>query len=206
MSKFSVLIVEDEPLIAQDLEGALNDLDYSVCGVAYNPTMALDKLAQKRADLVILDVHLGNGQADGISIGQVIHDKYHLPFIYLTSFTDKATLERAKQTYPMAYLVKPFEEEELFRTLEIALHTYSRLNPRSNNDLQLFNAQLSDPLSTKEMEVLADLMACLSNRQIAEKHFLSVNTIGTHVKSIFSKCAVSGRMELMKLVGERSKG
>lgn len=203
MSKFSVLIVEDEPMIAHDLEATLNNLDYMVCGIAYNPTMALDKLAQKQADLIILDVHLGNGLADGISIGQVICDKYHLPFIYLTSFTDKATLDRAKQTYPMAYLVKPFDEEELFRTLEIALHTYSRLNPRSNTDLYRFNAQLSDPLSSKEMEVLVDLLACLTNRQIAEKHFLSVNTIGTHVKNIFSKCGVSGRMELMRLVGEK---
>jgi DNA-binding NarL/FixJ family response regulator len=200
MSKFSILIVEDEPLIAHDLEAALNNLDYSVCGLAYNPVMALDKLAQQQADLVILDVHLGTGQADGISIGQVIHDKYHLPFIYLTSFTDRATLDRAKQTFPMAYLVKPFEEEELFRTLEIALFTYSRLHPRNNNDLQRFNAKLEDPLSPKEMEVLADLLACLTNRQIAEKHFLSVNTIGTHVKNIFAKCNVGGRMELLTAV------
>lgn len=200
MSKFSILIVEDEPLIAHDLEAALNNLDYSVCGLAYNPVMALDKLAQQQADLVILDVHLGTGQADGITIGQVIHDKYHLPFIYLTSFTDRATLDRAKQTFPMAYLVKPFEEEELFRTLEIALYTYSRLHPRSNNDLQRFNAKLEDPLSPKEMEVLVDLLACLTNRQIAEKHFLSVNTIGTHVKNIFAKCKVGGRMELLTAV------
>lgn len=200
MSKFSILIVEDEPLIAHDLEAALNNLDYSVCGLAFNPVMALDKLAQQQADLVILDVHLGTGQADGISIGQVIHDKYHLPFIYLTSFTDRATLDRAKQTFPMAYLVKPFEEEELFRTLEIALYTYSRLHPSSNNDLQRFNAKLEDPLSPKELEVLADLLACLTNRQIAEKHFLSVNTIGTHVKNIFAKCSVKGRMELLTAV------
>lgn len=205
MSKFSVLIVEDEPMIAHDLEAALNNLDYSVCGIAYNPTMALDKLAQRQADLVILDVHLGSGLADGISIGQLIQDKYHLPFIYLTSFTDRATLDRAKQTYPMAYLVKPFEEDELFRTLEIALHTYSRLNPSTSSDLQRFNTQLSEPLSTKEMEVLADLLACMTNRQIAEKHFLSVNTIGTHVKNIFGKCGVNGRMELMKRVGESEK-
>lgn len=200
MSKFSILIVEDEPLIAHDLEAALNNLDYSVCGLAFNPVMALDKLAQQQADLVILDVHLGTGQADGISIGQVIHDKYHLPFIYLTSFTDRATLDRAKQTFPMAYLVKPFEEEELFRTLEIALYTYSRLHPSSNNDLQRFNAKLEDPLSPKELEVLVDLLACLTNRQIAEKHFLSVNTIGTHVKNIFAKCSVKGRMELLTAV------
>lgn len=200
MSKFSILIVEDEPLIAHDLEEALNNLDYSVCGIAYNPTMALDKLAQRQADLVILDVHLGAGLADGISIGQVIQEKYHLPFIYLTSFTDRNTLDRAKETYPMAYLVKPFEEDELFRTLEIALHTYSRLNPRTSNDLQRFNAKLADPLSTKEMEVFADLLACLTNRQIAEKHFLSINTIGTHVKNIFAKCGVGGRMELLQAV------
>ncbi|AEE52676.1 response regulator transcription factor [Haliscomenobacter hydrossis] len=200
MSKFSILIVEDEPLIAHDLEAALNNLDYSVCGIAYNPTMALDKLAQRQADLVILDVHLGTGLADGISIGQVIQDKFHLPFIYLTSFTDRSTLDRAKETYPMAYLVKPFEEDELFRTLEIALHTFSRLNPRTSNDLLRFNAKLAEPLSAKEMEVLADLLACLTNRQIAEKHFLSVNTIGTHVKNIFAKCGVGGRMELLMAV------
>lgn len=202
MSKFSILIVEDEPLIARDLETALNTLEYTVCGIAYNPTMALDKLASCQADLVILDVHLGANQSDGISIGQIIHDKYHLPFIYLTSFTDRATLDRAKQTCPMAYLVKPFEEEELFRTIEIALYTYGRLNPRSEADLQRFNSKLSEPLSAKEMEVLADLLACLTNRQIAEKHFLSINTIGTHVKNIFAKCGVGGRMELMKLIGE----
>jgi DNA-binding NarL/FixJ family response regulator len=100
----------------------------------------------------------------------------------------------------MAYLVKPFEEDALFRTLEISLHTFSRLHPRSTSDLQAFNAKLPDPLSAKEMEVLADLLACLTNRQIAEKHFLSVNTIGTHVKNIFAKCGVNGRMELLQVV------
>jgi len=104
--KSNILIVEDEPIIAKDIQSYIVNLNYNVIG-----KMALDILHARQVDLVLLDIHIG-GSRDGIDIAEIINEKYDIPFIYLTSFSDETTLDRAKTTKPYGYIVKPFDDNK----------------------------------------------------------------------------------------------
>lgn len=124
MKEISVLIVEDEPIIAKDLAYILEDLGYCVKGIAHDKEDAFAVLKSTEIDLVLLDINLDN-EKDGIEIGRYLHKNYPLPFIYLTSYSDDETIRLAKQTFPMGYLVKPIDEKDLKTTLEIALNNFN---------------------------------------------------------------------------------
>ena len=122
-----VLIVEDEPVIATDIEMTLTGDDYTVVGIAYSSTQALDLLHRFRPDVVLLDIAI-KGDKDGIDIATIINDKYKIPFIYITSFSDRETLERAKATLPYGYIVKPFKDRDIISAIEMAVYRHASLN------------------------------------------------------------------------------
>lgn len=110
MSEVNVLIVEDEPMVAEDIAEALNNIDFKVSAVVYTEKAALEELLQNTPDIAILDINLKNGK-EGIQIAEEINRRYHIPFVYLTAYSDKQTLEMAQHTQPAGYLVKPFTEK-----------------------------------------------------------------------------------------------
>lgn len=114
-----LLIVEDEPIIARDLSYMLEDLGYEVIGIAHSANDAMSILQKETVQLVLLDINLA-GSLSGIDLAHWINQKLQLPFIFLTSYSDKETLTKAKITEPYGYLVKPIEEQNLKTTLEIA--------------------------------------------------------------------------------------
>ena len=196
MHQIRVLIVEDEPLIAEDIRETLDNIDFSVSGVAFNSKTALAELQDNTPDIALLDVNLGSG-IDGIQIAQIINQKYHIPFIYLTSYADRDTLDRAKHTHPMGYIVKPFDEKDLFATLEIALFNYNRQQPAVQLTLEKVNQSLLGKLTQKEFEILKSIFEGKTNRQMAEEHFISLNTIKTHIKNLYDKLDVHTRTQAM---------
>jgi DNA-binding NarL/FixJ family response regulator len=193
-----ILIVEDEPLIARNLQQMLTAQQYHVTGIAYDQLTALDKLAQRETDLVLLDINL-NGKFAGIEIAETIHTVYHLPFIFITSYADPATLEQAKQYQPAGYIVKPFEENEIYAAIEIAWHNYIQKG-KEVITIEKLNRRLMDPLTNKEFAVLLELVKGMSYQEIADAHFVSINTVNSHVKKIYSKLGVHSRMEAMKFL------
>lgn len=122
MNPVRVLIVEDEFIIARNLRMVLEELQYGISGHAFNADEAIEILSHGKTDLVLLDIRLG-GEEDGIDLGHRIRAEFGLPFIYLTSHSDPATIDRAKRTYPKGFLVKPFNRDELFAAIEIASQT-----------------------------------------------------------------------------------
>ena len=118
-------IVEDELLIAEKIKMILADIGYSVCEPVSNYADAIQMIQREKPDIVLLDINLGS-EKDGIDIAAEINKHYHQPFIFLTANSDGATIERAKEVKPYAYLVKPFTKEELFASIEIAFNNYSR--------------------------------------------------------------------------------
>jgi len=117
-----ILIVEDELIIAEDIKSILQEQGYNVIGIAMDYNEAVKLLNHKeKPDLVLLDVNL-NDNKDGIDLAQYINEHYKIPFIFATSYSDSQTLERAKATNPINYLVKPFKKEQLQSTIEISLH------------------------------------------------------------------------------------
>ncbi len=124
MTQLTIGIVEDEVLIAEGINFALQQIGYATLRPAYNYAQALQLLATAKPDLLIIDVSL-NDTKDGIHLAAEINQKHHVPFIFLTGNTDPETIERAKAVKPLAYLVKPFEPNDLFTSIEIAFNNYN---------------------------------------------------------------------------------
>jgi DNA-binding LytR/AlgR family response regulator len=119
MEPIKILIVEDEMIIAEDIKAMLVQ-KYVVTGIALNYEEAIESIAARMPDLVMIDINL-LGKKSGIDLAQYINDHLGVPFIFATSLGDEDTIERAKQTHPYAYLIKPFEKQNLFSSIEIAL-------------------------------------------------------------------------------------
>ncbi|NJN33443.1 MAG: response regulator transcription factor [Saprospiraceae bacterium] len=170
MSEIRVLIVEDEPIIAQDLATCLKSIDFTVCGKAYSLAMAYRLLETTFPDIILLDINL-NGNNEGIEIAKFIREKYKLPFVFLTSYSDRDTLNLAKLTMPAGYIVKPFDDSRLATTLEIALYNHSQEFNRSVSllDPSVLNRKLDIPLTEREWEILQFLSQGFTNQQIASK-------------------------------------
>jgi DNA-binding LytR/AlgR family response regulator len=125
MGKVKIVVVEDEIIIADHLCETLENLGYEVFEPAISFTEGKELIDTERPDIAILDINL-SGRKDGIDLAKYIRENHDIPFIFLTSFADKATLERAKQVNPPAYLIKPFNKEELYTSIEIALFNYQK--------------------------------------------------------------------------------
>jgi two-component system response regulator LytT len=117
--EIKVLIVEDELIIAEDIRSKLSELGYNVTGIATDVKEAEILLKDNNPDIVMLDIILRDGD-DGIALAEIIRNQYDIPFIFLTSHADKATIERAKRVKPDGYLVKPFTDRDLYSSIEIA--------------------------------------------------------------------------------------
>ncbi|MDH3454351.1 MAG: response regulator [Desulfuromonadales bacterium] len=147
-SSKSILIVEDESIIAMEIESRLQKLGYRVLAIAQDGEEAIAKVDELKPDLVLMDIYL-KGPMDGVEATEAIRKKHELPIIYLTANTDEQTFQRAKVTEPFGYLLKPFEERELHTTIEIALY-----KAKTERELSKYRRELEDSL--KERDTLID--------------------------------------------------
>ena len=195
--KVSILIVEDDPLIAEDISGHLQALNFSVAGIFHTAETALGGIERHRPDAVLLDIHLGDGP-DGISVAHEINNRWDIPFVFLTSYADRRTIEEVKKTIPAGYLVKPFNENDLLASLEIAVFNHmQRRTAAPARTLDDINHMVPTPLTEREFEIVQLLSQGKTNKEISEQLYLSVNTIKTHLLHIFEKLDVKNRTELL---------
>jgi PAS domain S-box-containing protein len=118
-----ILPVEDERIVARDLQNRLTKLGYTVPSVASSKAEALAVLEHLQADLVLMDIQL-HGVSEGIDAAREVRERYDLPVIYLTAHSDSDTLEKAKLTEPFGYLLKPFEDREILAAIETAVYKH----------------------------------------------------------------------------------
>ncbi len=194
MNELRILIVEDEPVIAENIACYLNNSSFSVCGIAYDDEDAKMFLENGAPDAVILDINL-ESEMNGIELAQLINTQYPVPFIFLTSYADRETIEKAKKVKPWGYIVKPFNENTLLATLEIAIYNFAQTH---NQDLpapllEKINRHLLSPVSEREFEVLQLIYNGKTNQQIAEELFVSVNTVKKHINSAYLKLDAATR-------------
>ena len=135
-----LLIVEDEGIVAADLETRLTRMEYVVVGKARTGDEALQKVAATKPDLVLMDIIL-QGPMDGIQAAQAIQALYPVPVIFLTAHADEGTMRRAKETGPFGYVLKPFDEREIHVAVEIGLYRHD-----VENRLRELNRQLQAAL------------------------------------------------------------
>lgn len=194
MAEIRILIVEDEPLIAEDIASVVERDDYTVSAIVYSKEDALIELNENLPDIVLLDINL-DGEMHGIDIAEKINSVYNIPFIFITSYSDKHTLERAKFTEPSGYIVKPFNDAGLTSTLEIALFNHAQKNKRKFPELLLskINQHLSDPISNREFDLLQMIYDGKSNKQIADALFIAANTVKKHINNAYLKLDSNSR-------------
>lgn len=125
-----VLIVEDEFLTLDSISLGLKELNYEVSGFAKDAQTALKILEEGLTDIAILDINI-QGANDGIWLAEKIRLEYGIPFIFLSAYSDKKTVEKAMSTQPYAYLVKPFTKIDIYTALEVAITNYNLIHMKN---------------------------------------------------------------------------
>jgi len=127
MHSRKIFIVEDDPVIASDLGGMLEDLGYHVCGIAHEPFGARKRIESEKPDLLLMDVNLSSS-IDGIDLATLVAET-GCGIIFITAFTDKSTRDRVKALKPLAYIIKPFDEKDIEVAIDLAFHKLEEQSP-----------------------------------------------------------------------------
>lgn len=123
MSKINILIVEDNVIIADDLQQIIESFGYNVPANVISYEKAVNALSEEKIDLVLIDINLATNKS-GIQLAEYINTHFKIPFIFITSNIDKETIYDASKTKPAAYLTKPFERNTIFASIEIAISNF----------------------------------------------------------------------------------
>jgi len=196
MPSANILIVEDNPTIAMDIRLNLEAGGYDIVGAAASGNSAIDILESKQVDIILLDINL-NGEMTGIDLAHVIEEKYNIPFIYLTSYSDELTLEKAANTYPASYIVKPFKENDLIPAVTMALTKSKAKLKNELLHLDIINKKSVNNITKSEYNVMKGIWNAKNTQQIATDLNVSPNTTRTHIKNIYSKLQVHSKTELI---------
>jgi PAS domain S-box-containing protein len=157
VSNAQILVVEDEPVIARNIQRELSSMGYTVPVIAASGEEALEKAGETHPDLVLMDISL-KGHMDGVETSKRMQERFDIPVVYLTAYADERTLQRAKKTGPFGYLLKPYEEKELQTTIEIALHKHKQEVAR--REMQQWLA--STLRSMGDAVIVADARGCVN--------------------------------------------
>ncbi len=125
MGKVNVLLVEDESIVAKDIQLSLKRLGYNVLGIENTGEKAITSARKLDPDIIIMDIML-KGKINGIEASEKIRKEQNIPIIYLTAYADENTLSKAKITEPYAYIIKPYKEIDLHTSIEMALYKHSK--------------------------------------------------------------------------------
>jgi len=137
---FKIMVVEDEELTADKIEMQIDKLDHEHFGTADNSDDALQLLESTQPDLILMDVNI-EGDYDGIELTDLIHSRWEIPVIFITSLHDDRTFKRISRTNPVGYIVKPFSEIQLQRSIELVL---KQLENQPKPDFEISNEESSD--------------------------------------------------------------
>lgn len=127
MNKIKILVVEDETIVALDIKSALEKLNFEVTNCVTNEKETLLSISKEVPDIILMDIYLENSK-DGIQITKEIQKIQNIPVIYLTAYSDEDTINKAIETNPVGYLLKPFKREELKSTILLAFYKINQSN------------------------------------------------------------------------------
>jgi len=142
MNEIKILIAEDEAIAAEDLSRSLESLGYQIVGITATAEKTIKKAESDSPDLILMDIRL-QGEKSGIDAAREIQQAYNIPVIYLTAYADNATLQKAKESSPYGFILKPFQIRELIGVIETSLHRH-----RLEMDIKAKQAWLSTTLNS----------------------------------------------------------
>ena len=179
-----ILIVEDNVIIADDMQSMLEEIGYEIVDNVIVYEQAVEVLKSQQVDLVLIDIILASDKT-GIDLGKHIRENYDIPFIFVTSNSDRATVENAKTVKPNGYLVKPFEQQDLYTSIEIALSNFiygkqnngGSLSEDVNEDVPMSNSILKDSIFVKKQHLYYRIQFGDIQFIKADNVYLEVNTV-----------------------------
>jgi len=182
--KKRILIVEDEIMIAKDIESKLRNLGYESLPIVTSGEKAVEKAEKLRPDMILMDIVL-DGKMDGIEAASQIRNRFNIPVVYLTAYADDEILERAKVTEPFGYMIKPFGERDLNTTIEMAIYKYKSTEKLLRSMYGTINAlatalEMRDPYTAGHQRHVAQLAEAtaremnLSDDEIKGVHFAAL--------------------------------
>jgi DNA-binding NarL/FixJ family response regulator len=193
--KFTTLIVEDEAIIAMDIQRRLKKIGYPNSIIKSHSTDAINYLSLHTPNLILCDINI-HGERDGIDVAAYVQEYKSIPLIFITALADKGTLDRAKKTLPYGYIIKPFTDKDLISAIEMALYKYSADKNRLKFSHEKVNKMAVNDLSSREYQILEGVLSGQTNAQIAESQFISISTVKFHISNILTKLDVHNRASL----------
>jgi PAS domain S-box-containing protein len=181
--KARILIVEDEGIVAFNIQNRLERLGYYVVANVSSGEEAIDATVEGKPDLVLMDIKL-EGTIDGIEAAARIRNRFQIPIVYLTAYTDAETLNRAKLTEPYGYILKPFEARDLGTTIEIALYKHQMEQQLRERERWLATTlkSIGDAVITTDSEGLITFMNPAAETLT---HWNSEEVIGNDLNRVF---------------------
>jgi len=188
MADAKILVVEDENIVAKDIENSLKSLGYAVSAVVSSGEEAVKSAEDTHPDLVLMDIVL-KGEMDGVQAAEQIHDQFNIPVVYLTAYADEKTIQRATATEPFGYIVKPFERRELQSSIKVALcrnKTESKLR-KSEESLATILKSIGGAVITTDIKGLVTFMNPVAEALTGWKQEDALGKSLTEVFSIISE-------------------
>lgn len=183
-----ILIVEDEIILAKDIEMTLAQNNFFDVKIATNYQKALLAIEETTPDLILCDINL-QGSKDGIALIEEINREKTIPFIFITAYSDSGTITRIQKVGPDAYITKPFTEKQLISAIHGAI-----IKLQQNNE---------DVPTEREITVLKHLAKGSGTKEIAEDLCISFNTVETHRKNLLKKYDCKNTVELIYFVSSK---
>ncbi|OQY29456.1 MAG: hypothetical protein B6244_03520 [Candidatus Cloacimonetes bacterium 4572_55] len=206
MNEITVLIVEDEVIVAANLKRRLENFGYRVCGIAPSGEAAIEKADQFRPDMIFMDIMLETDM-DGVEAAEHIRRQFDIPVVFVTAFSDEQTLQRAKITEPYGYIIKPFNMKELQTIVEITVYKHD-IEKKMRENRQWIMTILNNihdaiiVVNTEEqitfMNPTVEHISKLTSDEVMGKHFGSLFTFmceknKKEIKNVISKVIESGQ-------------
>ncbi|MFZ2169669.1 MAG: EAL domain-containing protein [Methylococcaceae bacterium] len=194
MSATKIMIVEDEGIIAMDIRNQLVGFGYEVVATAFSGEQAVTLATQLRPELVMMDIVL-KGSMDGIEAAQTIMESLHIPVIFLTAYSDPATIQRVKATGAYGYLIKPFRSDELHASIEVVLYKH-QLELKLKESEQWFAKTLhciSDAVIATDLEGRIQFMNSVAEKALAWR---MEQAKGTAISELMTLLTESNRMSV----------
>jgi DNA-binding LytR/AlgR family response regulator len=192
-NRLKVLIVEDNVIIADDLQQIIETFGYNVVGNVISYEKAVDFLLNNKADLVLIDINLAT-EKTGIDLAKYINLNFKIPFIYLTSNIDDDSVDKASKTIPAAYLVKPFDNNTIYTSIEIAVASFMNKkmdDVKSKNHIFLKKNNLYHKVKISEIYYIKADNIYIEVYTKNNNKFLVRNTLKDFIKTLpsyFFKC------------------
>lgn len=165
----SILIIEDETIVAKDIQRVLKRFGYTVAGIAAHYAETMEIVKNNKVDCALVDIHV-SGAKDGIDIAMILKEQFNIPSIFITAYPDQVSLKRVKDTSPYGYLVKPLRESELKAALELALY-------KSSVEKQI----------ARQRQIMESTLAAITDAVITTDAELNVITMNPAAQHLFEK-------------------